>query len=82
LSETFDVYPSTEISLVAQNTQAPVESLPQKNLRRAKRIINISDERRTKRKEIFKGLKDDTTELNTNFKTLFSKKLKELIILR
>lgn len=82
MSETFDVYPSTEISLVAQNTQAPVESLPQKNLRRAKRIINISDERRTKRKEIFKGLKDDTTELNTNFKTLFSKKLKELIILR
>jgi hypothetical protein len=82
LTETFDVYPSTEISLVAQNTQAPVEYSPQKKLKRIKRIINITTERRIKRKEIFKGLKDDTTELNTNFKTLFSKKLKEITILR
>ena len=82
LIETTDLQAITEIlSPIKTLRFQALQSSPIKT-RRIKKNIQVDAESLIKRKKTFKGLKDDTTELNTNFKTILSKKLKQLISLK
>jgi hypothetical protein len=76
LSPTTDLKGSTETKYFSKKQLIFAQTGLSSNFRSSKRIISIEEEKQTRRKFIFKGLKDDTTDLNTNFKTLLSKKFK------
>lgn len=76
LSPTTDLKGSTEKKSFSKKQLLFAKTGLSSNFRSSKRIISIEDEKQTRRKSIFKGLKDDTTDLGTNFKTLLSKKIK------
>jgi hypothetical protein len=70
LSPTTDLKGSTETKSFSKKQHLFAQTDLSSKFRRSKRIISIEDDKKIKRKSIFKGLKDDTTDLNTNFKTL------------
>jgi hypothetical protein len=70
LSPTTDLKGSTETKSFGKKQLLFAQTDLSSNFRRSKRVISIEDDKKIKRKSIFKGLKDDTTDLNTNFKTL------------